>query len=285
MSPLRGAFAPIPTPFDSSGRLDLPPLARHLGWLAAEGLDGALVLGSNGEFPSLALAERRAVTEAAAAAGSGIQLILNVGSCALGEALELARLAAELGYAGLLCPPPFYFRKAPLSGLDRFLRGVLDATELPVLLYHIPQATGVPLCDDLLGRLDDHPRLAGVKDSSGDPSEMGRLLPRFATRSYLTGHDRLLSACLAHGGAGSITAGASVVPALVAAASRNPALQTRLDAARNVLERHGLVPAAKAILHHRGFGEYRCRPPLVDLEPEAERSLLDELDGLGLLPP
>lgn len=284
MSPVRGAFAPIPTPFDRNGRLDLEPLGRHLRWLATEGLDGALVLGSNGEFPSLALAERRAVAEAAADAGSGLRLILNVGTCALGEALELATAAAVAGYVGLLCPPPFYFRQAPREGLGRFLRSVLDATDLPVLLYHIPQATGVPLSDDLLDDLKGHPRLAGVKDSSGQPAEMERLLPRFATRSYLTGHDRLLSASLSRGGAGSITAGAGVVPSLVAAVSLDATLQPRLDVARAVLERHGLVPAAKALLRHWGFGEYRCRPPLVDLAPEAEALLLEELDGLGLGP-
>jgi 4-hydroxy-tetrahydrodipicolinate synthase len=281
MSALRGAFAPVPTPFDSSGRLELEALGRHLRWLAAEGLDGALVLGSNGEFPSLSLDERRAVAGAAADAGSGLRLILNVGSCALGEALELAAVAAATGYAGILCPPPFYFRQATRKGVVGFLRRLLDASDLPVLLYHVPQTTGVPLSDELLDGLEGHPRLAGVKDSSGQPPEMERLLPRFATRSYLTGHDRLLSDSLARGGAGSITAGASVAPALVAAVSRDATLQPRLDAVRAVLERHGLVPAAKAILRHRGFGEYRCRLPLVDLEPDAEARLLREAEALG----
>jgi 4-hydroxy-tetrahydrodipicolinate synthase len=280
MSQLRGAFAPIPTPFDRNGRLELEPLGRHLRWLADEELDGALVLGSNGEFPSITLVERRAVAEAAAAAGSGLRMILNVGSCALDEALELAAAAAESSYAGLLCPPPFYFRQAPRAGLDRFLRRVLDASDLPVLLYHIPQTTGVPLGDKLLDGLEGHPRLAGVKDSSGHVEELERLLPRFASRSYLTGHDRLLSVSLSRGGAGSITAGASVVPALVAGVHRDPTLQPRLDAVRAVLERHGLVPAAKAILRHHGFGEYRCRPPLVDLGPEAETRLMREIEEL-----
>jgi 4-hydroxy-tetrahydrodipicolinate synthase len=280
MTTLHGTFAAVPTPFDEHGRLDLPPLARHLRWLADEGLEGALVLGSNGEFPSLELAERRSVAEAGAAAGSGLRLILNVGSCALGEAVELARLAADLGYDGLLCPPPFYFRQAPHAGLVSFLRGVLDASRLPVLLYHIPQATGVPVSDELLEPLEGHPCLAGVKDSSGDPADMARLVSRFATRSYLTGNDRLLSQSLSRGGAGSITATANVAPSLVAAVSRDASLQARLDAVRSVLERHGLLPAAKAILRRRGFGAYRCRPPLVDLEPEAEEQLLREAGGL-----
>jgi 4-hydroxy-tetrahydrodipicolinate synthase len=281
MSPLRGAFAPIPTPFDSSGRLDLEPIGRHLRWLAAEGLEGALVLGSNGEFPSLTLDERRAVAVAAADAGSGLHLILNVGSCALGETLELVAVAAAAGYTGLLCPPPFYFRQAPREGVVGFLRRLLDASDLPVLLYHIPQTTGVPLSDELLDGLEGHPGLVGVKDSSGQPAEMERLLPRFATRSYFTGNDRLLSDSLSRGGAGSITAGASVVPALVAAVSRDATLQPRLDVARAVLERHGLVPSAKAILRRRGFGEYRCRLPLLDLEPDAEARLIREADALG----
>lgn len=281
MSQLRGAFAPLPTPFDRRGRLELEPLGRHLRWLADDGLDGALVLGSNGEFPSLTLAERRSVAaEAAAAAGGRLRLVLNVGSCALDEALELAGVAATVGYDGLLCPPPYYFRQASREGIERFLRRLLDASDLPVVLYHIPQTTGVPLTDDLLDALEGHPRLVGVKDSSGHAEELDRLLLRFASRSYLTGHDRLLTRSLSRGGAGSITACASVFPALVASVSRDPALQPRLDAVRAVLERHGLVPAAKALLRQRGLGEYRCRPPLVDLDPEAEASLEREMKEL-----
>ena len=177
LDPIQGVFAPIPTPFDEQGAIDPATLGRHMSWLADRGLKGALVLGSNGEFPSLSLRERRSVAEAAA--HSRLRLILNVGSCSLPEALELVHTGSELGYEALLCPPPFYFN-APTAGVASFLLAVLDAARLPVLLYNIPQRSGVPLDDPLLDLLDGHPNLAGVKDSSGDPGELQRLSRRLA---------------------------------------------------------------------------------------------------------
>jgi len=278
MNAIHGSFAPVPTPFAGDGTLELSALARHLAWLGAGGLDGVLVLGSNGEFPSLTLDERRSVAEAAAAGRGGLRLILNVGSCSLPEAAELAHAGSSLGYDALLCPPPFYL-KAPAEGVAAFLRGVLDAAGLPVLLYNIPQRTGVPLDDRLLDLIGEHPNLAGVKDSSGDPGELRRLSRRFSSGAYLVGNDRLVSACREAGAAGSITAAANVVPDLVLAAWDNPARQPELDRVREVLERFGLIPAAKAFLRRSGMGAFRVRPPLTDLPPGAADRLCRELEA------
>ena len=268
-----GAIAPVPTPLD--GDLHFDPAAQkvHLSWLAAEGLDGALVLGTNGEFPSFSLTERIAVAEAAAAAGSGLSLMLGVGSCALPEVVTMLAVAVDCGYGAVLCPPPFYFRAAPADGLAAFFGEVLDASSLPVLLYHIPQVTGVPISEEILDRLEGHERLAGVKDSSDAPDEMTRLCTRFRDRAYIVGSDRLVTACLEAGGRGSITAAASVAPGLVGAVQRGKADQSRLDEVRALLEAYGLGPSVKAILRRSGFGDYATRPPLVGLDAVGEEKL------------
>ncbi len=286
--PLAGAYAPVPTPLDGDLRLDRRAFEGHLGWLSAEGLDGALVLGTNGEFASLSLAERLEVAAAAADFGGALKLLLNVGACALPEAVALAEAADRLGYVALLCPPPFYFRSAPVAGLSAFFRTLMGSSALPLLLYHIPQNTGVPVSDALLDALGDHPRLVGVKDSSGSTEELVRLAARFAGGAYLVGHDTLVSAALAAGGAGSISAAASVAPTLVAAAGRDPANQRRLDEVRGLLDRFGLGPAVKAVLRSRGFGAYRTRPPLVGLETEREQEFLEAwraLESAGRIAP
>jgi 4-hydroxy-tetrahydrodipicolinate synthase len=275
-----GAFAPIPTPVDDGGGLDVEALGRHLRFLAEGGLDGVLVQGTNGEFPSFALTERLAAAEAAATAVSGLSLMLGVGSCALPDVLELVRAASAFGYQSVLLPPPFFFRAAPPEGLAAFYLGVLDLAELPVLLYHIPRVTGIAISDGLLDAVAAHPRFGGVKDSSGSEEEQDRFLPRLAGRSYMVGHDRLLSRAHAAGGSGSITASASVVPELVAATRRDAALQPELDAVRQLLESYGLGPAVKAILRHKGFGPYRTRPPLVDLDDAAADRLIEDFNSL-----
>lgn len=273
MSLPNGAYAPIPTPLDRDLRFDAAAQRAHLQWLAEEGLDGALVLGTNGEFPSLSLAERRKVAEAAAGDDSGLALMLCVGSCSLPEVLEMIGVAAGAGYRSALCPPPFYFRSAPVGGLADFFLEVLDRSALPVLLYHIPQVNGVPISDELLDLIGEHPQLIGVKDSSESESERVRLSARFREGAYLVGTDRLVDANRRAGGAGSISAAASVAPALVAAVQRGEAEQRDLDDVRGLLEAYGLGPAVKAILRRAGLGEYATRPPLLGLDPSRADAL------------
>jgi 4-hydroxy-tetrahydrodipicolinate synthase len=275
MTQINGAIAPVPTPLDRGLTFDRQALAAHLKWLASEGLDGALILGTNGEFPSMALEERKAVAEAAASADSQLELILGVGSCALPEALTLVELAATLGYGSVLCPPPFYFRSAPTEGVAEFFRAVLDRSALPVLLYHIPQVTGVPISDELLDCIGGHGHLVGVKDSSGDPGELRRFTGRFRDGCYLVGNDRLVTECVAEGGTGSITAAASVAPALVGGVQRGEGDQGDLDRVRGLLEEHGLGPSVKAILRRCGLGDFATRPPLLGLDADRETTLWD----------
>jgi 4-hydroxy-tetrahydrodipicolinate synthase len=270
-----GAIAPVPTPLDGDLVFDEKAQATHLKWLASEGLDGALILGTNGEFPSFSLNERRAIAEAAAAAESGLDLILGVGSCALPEALEMVDLAASLGYRAVLCPPPFYFRSAPATGIAAFFLEILERSSLPVLLYHIPQVTGVAISDEVLDLLGGHENLIGVKDSTGDSDELRRLTDRFGDRCYLVGNDRLVTACVEAGGSGSISAAASVAPALVCAVQRGEAEQVDLDRVRALLEEYGLGPSVKNLLRRFGFGDFATRPPLVGLDDARAPKLWD----------
>jgi 4-hydroxy-tetrahydrodipicolinate synthase len=274
--------AALPTPLSRTLAPDPGALRAHLQWLASEGADGALVLGTNGEFPSFRLEERRRIAEAAASAESGLQLLLGVGSCAVDEVETLLEIAGSNGYVAALCPPPFYFRSAPRAGIAKFLHRVLDATPVPLLLYHIPGITGIPVDDELLEELAGHDTLAGVKDSSGSEDELLRLLAGLAHRLYYVGHDRLVARCREGGGKGSITATANLAPGLVAEARRSPEAQRRLGALRDLLEDFGLGQAVKAILRARGFGDYGTRPPLLELARGQERELLSRLDALGI---
>jgi 4-hydroxy-tetrahydrodipicolinate synthase len=268
-----GTIAPVPTPLTAAHLFDAAAQRAHIEWLASQGLDGVLVLGTNGEFPSFSLDERRAVAEQAAAAGSQLQLLLGVGSCALVEVVEMAAIAATAGYEAVLCPPPFYFRSAPVRGLADFFEAVLDRSRLPVLLYHIPQVSGVPISDELLDLIGEHQNLAGVKDSSGNTDELQRLSNRFAGRIYLVGHDRLVTACRAAGGNGSISAAASVAPRLVSAVYGDKAEQEELTALRSLLETYGLGPSVKAILRRAGLGVFATRAPLLGLDATREHEL------------
>ncbi len=208
---------------------------------------------------------------------------MNIGSCALPEALELLEHAAENDFDAVLCPPPFYFQNAPDDGLIEFFQQVLDAAKLPVLLYHIPQLTGQPIGDAILSAQKGHENFAGIKDSTGDPAEMKRLLPHCEGKSYLVGNDKLIVECYAAGGQGRISAAASVVPDLVASVKAAPEQQVKLNRLQGMLEKFGLSGSIKAILKQKGFGEYGARPPLTNLSEDQEEKLIAMLNMFGAI--
>ena len=172
---LRGVFAPIVTPFrPSDGEVDLPWIARHLAYLRAHGCTGVIPCGTNGEAASLSVAERIQVAEATLAAAGDMPVVVGTGAAALPDAVVLTRHAFASGAAAVLVMPPFYFKKPPEVGVVAWFQRLFDAAVPPggrVLLYHIPQITGVPITDGVLqALLASHGAVVyGLKDSYRRP--------------------------------------------------------------------------------------------------------------------
>lgn len=289
MRPLRGVFAPIVTPFRfSDGQVDLPWIAEHVTYLHEHGCTGIVPCGTNGEAASLSVAERLQVTEAAldAAAKWGMPVIVGTGAAALPDAIALTRHAFDIGADAVLIMPPFYFKKPPETGVAGWYRHLLDAA-VPqggrVLLYHIPQTTGVPISDGLLQLLlTSHGELIfGIKDSSGDPAQLAHFRSTFPQLACFAGNDHRVAEACATDGAGSITAGANVFPDRVAAVQAavwsggdGTQAQISLSAARNVLDLFPLQPATKAALAElAGLPAVAVRPPQIELTEEQRTQL------------
>lgn len=291
MVSLRGVFAPIVTPFrPSDGEVDLPWMADHIAYLRAYGCQGVIPCGTNGEAASLSVAERCAVVEATLAAADGLAVIAGTGAAALPDAVALTRHAFAVGVDAVLVMPPFYFKRPPDEGVAAWFRRLFDAAVPPagrVLLYHIPQTTGVPISDALLRMLiASHGELLfGIKDSSGDPTEGERLRTNFPQLAYFAGNDHRVGEACAGGGAGSITAGANVFPDLVAAVQRAAwyggdlsHAQALLSEARQLLESYPLQPATKyALTVVAGLPVTAVRPPQVELTAEQSVALQQAL--------
>jgi 4-hydroxy-tetrahydrodipicolinate synthase len=291
--PLAGIYAAALTPLDPAGDFDPDGLRTLLQFLADRGCHGALILGTTGEGPSFSLEERARILRAAAhirEALPGFRLVAGVGTPSQGDTGALMRLAFDLGYDAALVLPPYYFRNAPLDGLYGWFAGLLerDAPRDGIILgYHIPPVTGVPLPLELLDKLRDaFPRnFHGIKDSSADPAfaeQAGRMFGDDLL--ILNGTDRLLTRALGWGAQGAITALANIVsPDLRAVwdahrqGSRDIAAQSRLDAARSVLEKYPPAPALlKTLLSEfHEFPRWSLKPPLLPLdEPTARRARL-----------
>jgi 4-hydroxy-tetrahydrodipicolinate synthase len=171
---LSGVIAAIATPIDEAGSPDAKratTLAKHL---LDTGCDGLNVLGTTGEATSFSVDQRKGLMSAYKQAGLPMnRLMVGTGAASVDDAIVLTRHAAELGFAGALVLPPFYYKGVPEEGLIAYIAQIMDATAakpVPIYLYHFPQNSAVPWPIPLVQKLKKThgARLVGLKDSSGD---------------------------------------------------------------------------------------------------------------------
>lgn len=275
---LRGIWAAAVTPVLA----DLSPaprlFAEHVRRLLAEGCHGVLAFGTTGEAASFSVGERRAMLDALLEAGlPPDRLLVGVGCCALPDTLELARHAAASRCAGLLVMPPFFYKEVSPEGLFRSFAMLMDALPepaTPVLLYHFPRLSQVPIPPQTLARLAGrYPGVvAGLKDSSGDAASLRAFLEAAPGLAVFPGTETLLLDGLRAGAAGVISAGANLhatqlrelFDAFEAGRPGLERLQERITALREAIQRRPVIPAIKRILADR-TGERAwatVRPPL-----------------------
>ncbi len=171
---LHGVIAAIATAVDEKGEPDCARSTALARYLLATGCDGLNVLGTTGEATSFSLDQRKRVMNAYATSGLPLeQMMVGTGAAALADAVALTRHAAELGFAGALVVPPFYYKGVHDDGLVAYIEAILTATTarpIPLYLYHFPAQSGLPWHVALIRRLLDAfgERIVGLKDSSGD---------------------------------------------------------------------------------------------------------------------
>lgn len=292
-------FVPVVTPFRSDLSVDTPRFVAFCRWLVGQGA-GLAVFGTNSEANSLSLAERRAVLDAVFAADiDRAQLLPGTGACALTEAIELTRHAVAGRCAGVLMLPPFYYQGVSDDGLFAYYSEVIQAVgsdALRVLLYHIPQFTGVPISHALIERLiAAYPNtVVGIKDSSGDWANTEAMLKRFPGFAVFPASEALLGKALPLGAAGCISATANLQPHAIArllaatAAEDRAVWEAKVTALRTVVQALPMIPALKAVVAHhmQHAGWTRVRPPLTAFSAEQANALLAQLDALEFsMPP
>ena len=167
---LHGVIAAIATAIDDKGEPDCARSTALARFLLDTGCDGLNVLGTTGEATSFSLDQRRRVMSAYAAAGLPLdRMMVGTGAAALADAIALTKHAAELGFAGALVLPPFYYKGVHDDGLVAYIDAILAATAaqpIPVYLYHFPAQSGLPWHVGLIRRLLDTfgERIVGLKD-------------------------------------------------------------------------------------------------------------------------
>ena len=295
---IRGVYCASTTPVTADLSPDLGALAVHAKALIADGCDGIALLGTTGEANSFSLTERRTILEAAVGAVGAERLMPGTGVNALPETVELTRHALSLGVTRVVMLPPSYYKGVSDEGLFRAYAQVIETigdARLQVVLYHIPQVSGVPISHDLIDRLvTEFPgTVVGIKDSAGKIENMTAMIARFPGFAVLAGADPLLLPLMGMGGAGCITATSNLVADSLATVFRHhadparkadvEAAQARINAFRDLSNSYTQIPAIKAMVAYRhGLSLWtRTRPPLVGLTPAELADLKDRLTASG----
>jgi 4-hydroxy-tetrahydrodipicolinate synthase len=211
---LTGYASALPTPF-RYGQVDEAAFEALCSWQITEGVSGLVVCGTTGEAPTLSPAEQQLLVRHAVVIARGrVPVIAGAGSNATMHAIDLARGAQAEGADAVLVVVPYYNRPSQ-EGLYRHFRAIHDAVDIPVLLYDVPSRTGCGLGDDTVVRLAELPRVAGLKDATGDLARPGRLRTRLGPAFRLfTGEDANALGFFARGGDGCISVVSNVAPRL-----------------------------------------------------------------------
>ncbi len=287
---LEGVIAAIATAVDDKGEPDCARSAALARFLLANGCDGLNVLGTTGEATSFSLEQRKRVMTGYRDAGLPLdRLMVGTGAASIADAVALTRHAADLGFAGALVLPPFYYKGVPDDGLVDYVETIVTATAakpIAIYLYHFPAQSGLPWHLTLVKRLRDAfgARIVGLKDSSGDMAyarEAARVLPGF---KVFPSTEAVLMEARSGVFAGCISATANLNADLCARAWRNGDANA-LDAAvaiRKLFDGKQLVPGVKALLAHIHDDDAwgRVQPPLSAFPAADRASVVAGYDGV-----
>jgi 4-hydroxy-2-oxoglutarate aldolase len=290
---LRGILLPFPTPFGQDGEVNAPAVRSNIERWNATGVNGYVALGSTGERVHLLERECLEVIETArGAVPPAMAFIVGVGQQSTLATIGEVRRVAEAGADAVLLLTPHFYRGAMTQGaLYGYYMAVADGATVPVLLYSMPELTGIAIAPETVARLSEHENIVGIKDSSGDIinfAETLRLVPEdFAV---LTGNGPLLSAALSAGATGGILAVGCVAPLLAVDIhrmfgagdhERARELQRRLTPlALAVTKRYG-IGGLKAALDLLGYTGGHVRAPLQDASDEARHEIARSLEECG----
>jgi len=202
------------TPFDAKGRVDMLAVARLLAWYRAGDCTGIVFAGTNGEGPSLSATEKRDLVREGVKLAGSMPVILGVATASLEEAVWSCRQAGEAGAEAALVMPPGYFRDVSEEGIAQWFETLFSRVSIPVIVYNFPQRTGITLSATLMGRLAQHERMIGLKDSSGNRDNLASYAAALAGlgKVLYVGDETLLIEALRAGWTGTISGAANVLP-------------------------------------------------------------------------
>lgn len=283
----RGIISAVITPMRADESLDETLVAPLVEAQLARGVEGFYCCGSSGEGPLMRLEERKRLVAAFVAAVRGrVPVIAHVGTPCTNDAVELARAAEADGAAAVSLVPPYYY-KFSRAEIIAYYRRILSAVSLPVILYNIPQFTGVELDGEMAAALLGEEQVLGVKHTSNNLYSLERMAAKYPDKVFFNGFDEIFLSALAAGATATVGTTVNVQPELFLALRRAfqagdlPRAQRLQQQINNVVEQmvaRGIFQSAK-YLAGRGIADMGpTREPFAALT-ETQKRELDALAG------
>jgi 4-hydroxy-tetrahydrodipicolinate synthase len=289
-----GTGTALVTPFLRDGSLDEPTLRNLVKRQLAAGIDFLVPCGTTGESPTLTHAEHLRVVQITVEEARGrVPVLAGAGGYNTAEVMALAQELQSLGVDGFLSVTPYY-NKPTQEGLYQHFKAIAAATALPIVLYSVQGRTGINMDPATVARLAQIPNIIGIKEASGNISQMAAILNQVPEDFLvLSGDDAITLPLIALGGRGVISVVSNEIPAEMSAMVRL-ALAGQFADARKLHRRfHPLMEInfvesnpgpVKAAMAEMGLLEPSWRLPLLAPHPAHLSRIRAVLDALQLLP-
>lgn len=284
-----GVSAAVTTPF-KDGEIDLESFKNHLQFLKDNDIQAFIINGTTGEGSTLTDSEKKQTIKTAIdVANKKIPVIATTGSNNTQASIDSSLEAKKLGVDGLLIITPYYNKTTQKGAIAHFTAIAEALVDLPIIMYDVPARTGMSLEADTVAKLSKIPNIVGLKDATGDLGNLTRMQNLVTDDfAFYGGNDDIALPFYAAGGKGLISVVANVIPSehqkLYELAQNNPKEAIKLN---NLLfpftDTIGteLNPISiKAVVSHIGFGDYKLRLPLVELEDSKVTKLIHSYQSL-----
>ncbi len=280
---MRGIISALVIPFDEKGNLEKGKLREVVNYnIEVSGVDGLYINGSTGENFMLSTATKKEIFKIVSEVNAGrVDLIAQVGSINLDEAIELANYVKEIGgYKALSAVTPFYY-KFSFTEIKEYYNKIIEASGMEMIIYNIPLLTGVSMSLDQFAELYENEKIIGVKFTATDFYTMERIKTKFPNHLLYSGFDECLlpAACLGIDGAIGSTYNyqaklAKEVLAFVQAGDLERAhlVQAKMNDTIDILIATGLYQTIKSVLTLDGADCGMCKAPFSRTEEKHRKA-------------
>lgn len=288
-----GAFTALITPFDEENNLDEEGFRQNIKSQIDGGIDGIVPVGTTGECATLSHEEHKRVIEISIEAADGeVPVIAGTGSNSTEEALSLTKHAADAGADAVLLVAPYY-NKPTQRGLYEHYNTLAKEVDIPQIIYNIPSRTGRNIEAETLAELSKLENVVGVKEASGDLSQVMEIAQKSDENfDILSGDDSLTLPILSLGGVGAVSVASNLLPGKVSKMVKSY-LNGDAQTAREI--HFELLPLFNSLFLETNPGPVKAameiigkpagspRLPLVEANEETENQLKEVLSDLGLI--